>query len=230
MLLNIIKQPDIHLLGLRIQDPMTTLTDVLVTAVCFFAYWKLNKSNLQGKTINYIKYYFVLIGIATLLGGLIGHAFQHIIPQNFKLLGWITSMFAVMFIERSAIEYAVNLIPKKVHNVLLKMNIIELVIVLLSTIYTFSFKLVELHAFYGFIIVVLSIHLYIYYHTKNKGSMYFFMGIAVLVIALLAFNYPIVPHVWFNHADLSHVLMAISSYLFLKGSLYFGTLPEIKSA
>ncbi len=229
MLLNIIKQPDIHLLGLRIQDPMTTLTDVLITAVCFFAYWKLNKSNLQGKTIFYIKCYFILMGIATLLGGLIGHAFQHIIPQNLKLLGWITSMFAVMFIERSAIEYSVNLVPKKMFNVLLKMNTIELVIILLLTIYTFNFKLVEFHAFYGFIIVVLSIHLYIYYHTKNKGSLYFFIGIAVLVVALLVFNYPIVPHLWFNHADLSHVLMAISSYLFLKGSLYFGKLPEIKS-
>lgn len=229
MLLNIVKQPDIYLLGLRIQDPMTTLTDILVTVVCFFAYWKLNKSNLQGKTILYIKCYFVLMGIATLLGGLIGHAFQHIIPQSWKLLGWITSMFAVMFIERSAIEYAIHVIPKKVHAVLLKMNVLELVIILLLTIYTFNFKLVEFHAFYGFMVIVLTIHLYIYYYTKDVGSLYFFTGIGVLVVALLVFNYPIVPHKWFNHADLSHVLMAISSYLFLKGSLHLGVPPMSKT-
>lgn len=227
MLLTIIKQPDLHLLGLRIQDPMTTLTDVLITAVCFFAYWKLNKSNLQGKTINYIKYYFVLMGIAALLGGLIGHAFQHIIPQNWKLLGWIISIFSVMFIERSAIEYAVNLIPEKTHSFLLKMNVVEVVIVLLSTIYTFDFQLVQLHAFYGFIVVVLSIHLYIYYYTRDKGSVYFFFGIATLLVVLLVFKCQIAPHIWFNHADLAHVLIAISTYFFLKGSLHFGRPPVL---
>lgn len=219
-------QPDIELLGIRLQEPVTTLTDLLVTVVCFYAYWKLNKTSQKGNTIYFIKLYFITMGFATLFGGLIGHGFQYAFGLEWKLVGWITSMLAVMFIERSAIEYTFNLIPTKWHNLLLRLNITELVIIMLFTIYTLNFKFVEFHAVYGFMVVVFSFHLYTYLKTKNIGSRFMLYGIAVLAGAMFVFNYPIAPHVWFNHNDLSHVLMAIASWLFFKGSLRFGEPPK----
>ncbi len=226
-MLAILPQPDIHILGIRLQEPVTTLTDLLVTAVCFYAYWKLNKTSQSGKIIYFKKLYFIMMGFATLFGGLIGHGFQYALSLEWKLVGWISSMVAVMFIERSAIEYTFNLIPSKWHNLLLRLNIAELVIIMFFTIYTLNFKFVEFHAIYGFMVVVFSFHLYIFIKTKNIGSRYMLYGIAVLAGAMFVFNYPIALHIWFNHNDLSHVLMAIASWLFLEASLRFGE-PSVK--
>ncbi|MEM6966427.1 MAG: hypothetical protein AAF573_16810 [Bacteroidota bacterium] len=228
MLPYVLPQPDIHLFGIRIQEPMTTLTDLLVTAVCFYAYWKLNQAGNSGKTVYFKKIYFVLMGFATLFGGLIGHAFQYALGTEWKLLGWITSMVAVMLIERSAIEYTINLIPPKWHRFLLWLNITELIIILLLTIYTLNFKFVEFHAVWGFMIVVFTFHLFTFLKTKDAGSRLMLYGIAVLAGAMFVFNYPVAPHQWFTHSDLSHVLMAIASYLFLKATLAFGDPPKQK--
>lgn len=226
MILSILPQPDIHFLGIRLQEPITTLTDLLVTAVCFYAYWKLGKTSQKGNTIYFKKLYFITMGFATLFGGLIGHCFQYAFGLEWKLVGWITSMFAVMFLERSAIEYTFNLIPSKWHNFLLRLNIAELVIIMFFTIYTLNFKFVEFHAVYGFMVVVFSFHLYTFIKTKNIGSQLMLYGIAVLAGAMFVFNYPIAPHTWFNHNDLSHVLMAIASWFFYKASLLFGEPPK----
>lgn len=226
MILTIPPQPDLYFWGIRIQEPMTTLTDVLVTGVCFYAFWKLRNSTSRGKAVFFIRQYFLVMGFATLFGGLVGHGFQYIFGHEGKLLGWVTSMVAVMLIERSAIEYTINLIPKRWHRFLLRLNIVELVVIMILTIYTLNFKFVEFHAIYGFMVVVFSFHLFTFAKTRDAGSRLILIGIIILVGAMFVFNYPVVLDVWFNHNDLSHVLMAISSWLFLRGALKFGDNPK----
>ena len=226
MILSISSQPDIELLGIRLQEPVATITDLIVTVVCFYAYWKLGKDGKPGRTIYFKRVYFLLMGLATLFGGLIGHGFQYAFGFKWKLLGWITSMLAVMLIERSAIEYTLNLIPRRTHRFLLWLNIFELIIIMFLTIYYLNFKFVEFHAVWGFMVVVFSFHLFTFIKTKDEGSRWMLYGIIVLAGAMFVFNYPVSPHIWFNHIDLSHVLMAIASILFLKGALKFGEPPK----
>lgn len=227
MILSSSIQPDIEFLGIRLQEPVTTLTDLLVTVVCFYAYWKLGKVGKLGRTIYFIRIYFLLMGFATFFGGLIGHGFQYVFGFNWRLLGWITSMLAVMFIERSAIEYTVNLIPRRIHRFLLWLNIIEMVAIMFLTIYYLNFHFVEFHAIWGFMIVVFSFYLFTFIKTKDVGSRWILYGIVILACAMFVFNFQVSPHLWFNHVDLSHVLMAIASILFLKGALKFGEPPEL---
>ena len=227
MILSISNQPDIEFFGIRLQEPVTTFTDLLVTAICVYAFWKLGKKKKPSQTIYFIKIYFLLMGLSTFFGGLIGHGFQYAFGFEWKLLGWITSMLAVMFIERSAIEYSINLIPRRIHFFLLWLNIIELVVIMFLAIYYLNFKFVEFHAVWGFMIVVFSFHVFTFIKTKDKGSRWILSGIAVLAVAMFVFNYPVSPHVWFNHYDLSHVLMAIASVLFLKGAMNFGEPPKV---
>jgi hypothetical protein len=226
MILSILRQPDVNILGIRLQEPITTFTDLLVTVVCFYAYWKIKKSGNTGKAVQYIKCYFILMGIGIALGGLIGHGFQYIFSHEWKCLGWVIGMFAVLFFEFSALEYTANLIPKKWHKILVRFSIIELVIALIFTISFVNFKYVQYHMIYGFLMVIFSLHLLIYYKTNDNGSRWMLAGIAMLVIAISAFSYQFSPHVWFNHNDLSHVFIAISTYLFLKGALHLGEPPK----
>jgi hypothetical protein len=132
-----------------------------------------------------------------------------------------------MFIERSAIEYTTNLIPRRTFRFLLWLNIIELVVIMFLTVYYLNFHFVEFHAVWGFMVVVFSFHLYTFVKTKDTGSRWILYGIVVLASAMFVFNYPVSPHIWFNHYDLSHVLMAIASLFFLKGALNFGEPPQL---
>jgi hypothetical protein len=213
-----ISQPDIELFGIRILEPVTSITDIIVAMVCLYAYWQLNKGPLRGKTILFMKWYFLTMGLATFLGGMIGHGFLYAFDEHWKLLGWYISMISIALIERSAIEYAKPHINPKLGSAFLVLNIIELVILMAIVTYTLHFSIVEFHCVYGLMIVVFSFHLYTYLKTRDKGSKWILYAVGVLVMAAFVFNYPVVLDAWFNHRDLAHILMAIGSLMFLKAA------------
>ena len=77
----IIEQPSIEVFGILLQEPVTTLTDLLVSIICFYAYWKLKKHSIPGGTIFYMNLYFLFMGLGTAFGGLIGHGFQYFFQE-----------------------------------------------------------------------------------------------------------------------------------------------------
>ncbi len=68
-------QPSIEILGIRIDEPVTTFTDLIVSVVCLYAFYHLHKIPIKSKVHWNLKYYFLSMGIATIFGGLIGHGF-----------------------------------------------------------------------------------------------------------------------------------------------------------
>lgn len=213
-----ISQPDIEVLGIRIMEPVTAITDIIVAITCFYAYWKLTKENKPGKSSLYMRWYFFTMGLATFFGGMIGHGFLYLFNDYWKLLGWYTSMISVALIERSAIEYAKPYIKKNIGRFFLIVNIVELVTLMTITTITLHFRIVEFHCVYGLMFVVLSFHLFTYLKTKDVGSKTIIYAVGVLIVAAFVFNYPVVIHTWFNHRDLAHILMAIGTLGFLKGA------------
>ncbi len=216
------QQPSISLLGIRIDEPVNMFTDLIVSVVCFIAYYKLTKKNLPGKTQRYFRLYFFLMGLATFFGGVIGHGFLYAFSFAWKLPGWILSMFSIALIERSSIENARPLIDSRISKFFLTLNIIELVIVMTITIYTLNFKWVEFHSGYGLLAVVLTFHGFVYVKTRNKGSGNIIIGVGIASIAALIFMNEISPQIWFNHIDLSHVLLAVAAQFFFRGALKLG--------
>jgi uncharacterized membrane protein len=99
-------QPSLYPFGIRIDEPMATITDVLVAFVCFYAYYQLTRKRLPGNSQLYLRYYFLLMGIATFLGGVIGHGFLYALSFPWKLPGWIIGIVSVALIERSSISHA----------------------------------------------------------------------------------------------------------------------------
>ena len=151
-------QPSIYPFGIRIDEPMATITDVVVSAVCFYAFYKLKRKNLPGRSQWYFLYYFLLIGIATFLGGVIGHGFLYALSFAWKLPGWIISMISVALIERSAISHARRLIKPAVVRFFLVLNIIELLVIMTITMTTLNFFWVQVHSAYGLLVLVFSFH------------------------------------------------------------------------
>ena len=78
-------QPSIEILGIRVDEPITTLTDLFVAAMCIYAFFKLNKIPVQNKMHTYLKVYFISMGIATTVGGIVGHGFLYLFDYNTAL-------------------------------------------------------------------------------------------------------------------------------------------------
>lgn len=218
-------QPSIYISGIRVDEPVTVLTDLLVSAVCFYAFVKLLNHPVKTRTLLFLRYYFLLMCLATLFGGLVGHAFLYALSFAWKLPGWIISMFSVAFIERSAIEYARLHIKTSAGNFFSVLNIVELVTIITITMSTLHFKWVEFHSGYGLLGVVLPFHVYMYLKTKDKGSLLMMLAVGIASLAALIFMTKFSIHAWFNYLDFSHVVMAIGAYVFYKGTLHLRAEP-----
>lgn len=209
-------------IGIRIDEPVTTLTDLLVSVVCFVAFFRLAKQARPGNAQLYFRLYFLLMAIATLFGGLIGHAFLYALTFTWKLPGWIMSMLSIALIERSSIERAKPLIDPRVGKFFLALNIVELLTVMTVTMWTLDFEWVEFHSGYGLLGVVLPFHLYTWYRTRDRGSFIIIIAVLVASCAALVFMNKLSIHEWFNYLDISHTMMAIGAYLFYKGAVKLG--------
>jgi hypothetical protein len=205
------EKTSIDLFGLLIQEPVTALTDLLVTGVCLYAFLKLKTSNAS---VRLLRYYFLTMAIATAYGGIIGHAFMHYLEFGWKVPGWLMSMISVALLERAAITHAKPLLTEKQGNFFTWLNSIELVILTIIVLVTLNFKFVEAHAAYGLLVIVFSFEAYIFKMNRAESSVLFLVatGIAALAATVHLSQFSI--HTWFNHLDLSHVLMAGSAYVF----------------
>lgn len=212
-------QPSIELFGITIMEPVVTLTDFIITAVCLFAYFKLRKKNLPGKVHEYMRWYFLLMAIATFLGGLLGHALQEQVGLVWKLPGWLISMLAVSAIERASIMYAFPLLKQRFARFLEFANIVELLFFAALTFGTVNFFFIQVHSAYGLGLVVLPIHFYIFRQTQNSGSRIICLSILFATLAAFFYTTEISPSIWFNHLDVAHTIMAISMYFFYRAVL-----------
>jgi hypothetical protein len=212
-------QPSVEYFGIRIDEPVTTFTDLIVSAVCFYAFFQLHKISLKNKVHWNLKYYFLSMALATLIGGVIGHGFLYLFSFAWKLPGWLTSMFSIALLERASILYAKPLVKPKVGNFFAWMNIIELSTFVIVTFSTLNFFFVEVHSAYGLLVIVTSFNFVVYRKRKSEASKLFLIAVGVSAISALIFMNEIGISKWFNHYDISHILMSISAFVFYKGSL-----------
>lgn len=212
-------QPSIDFLGITIMEPMVTFTDLWITAVCVYAFLRLKKLNKKGKVHQYMRWYFLIMALATLLGGLLGHAFQYAVGLQCKLPGWLISMLAVMAVERASIMHAQPVINRKFGRFLEVANIVELLTFAVITFSTLNFFFIQVHSAYGLGLIVFPLHLLVYRRTGNEGSRIFFLTVIFATLAAFFYTSEIGLHTWFNHLDLAHTVMAISMYCFYRGTL-----------
>lgn len=215
-------QPSIYIGNFEIGEPVTMITDLMIAAASLYGWWKLRVRANDGKVFTFFRWFFLLTAIGTALGGVIGHGFLYYFGENAKLLGFFVGMFAVVAIERSSIFHARPLMKPIIGNVFLVLNIIELIVMMIYTAITIHFSFVEYHVAYGFLIVTFGFHAYVYYRTKDAGSKIILWNTIFLLITVFIFNYPIVPHTWFNHRDLAHIFMAITMFVLLRAALKLG--------
>jgi hypothetical protein len=211
------EQPSIYLFGIMVQEPVTTLTDLLVSLVCFRAFIHLRRKKAPPLYFSTYTYFMLLMGIATLYGGLIGHGFLYCFSFGWKVPGWIISMLSIGFAERGAILHARQHLRKNIGTFFVYANAVEILFMVTITLVTLQFIFVEAHATYGLLLVVFSLEFFVYRRTHEKGSRLLLAAIAISALSATVHLTKFSLHTWFNFLDLSHVLMALALLVFHQG-------------
>lgn len=200
-----------------LHEPVTVLTDLLVTAVCWRAAWLLRKQ--QPSSLRQLfEAYFWMMGLATAYGGIIGHGFIVQLGFSWKVPGWLISMLAVALLERAAIFHAGSELPQRWAKALAWLNVAELISLTAIVLTTLNFFFVEAHAAYGLLGVVGSLEAWLWYRHRSPGSLPLLQAVGIAAVAAGVHLFEISLHTWFNHLDLSHCLMAWAAWQFYRGA------------
>lgn len=214
------QNPTIHFLGIRIDEPITTITDLILVGMLFYYFWRLHKvGNKPGNIDAFLKYFFLTMGIATLSVALLGHGFKYLFNKWWKLPGWELSMVAMVLLQRSAIFYAKPLIHEKLGKFFSVMNLIEVILFMIALAIFLDFYWVVGHSGYGFLVVVGGFNLFTFIKTRSKASFWMLMGVVAAAGVGASYVFTLAIDEWFNHLDLAHIFMMIAAFFVFKGSM-----------
>lgn len=210
-------QPPIFINGFRIGEPTTTVTDLLVAAVCFYAYAKVRRLN-EFPARKYFQFYFLFLGLATFWGAIITHALIYFLSQPWKMAGWIMSTWSVSLLAWAMVDYHAQKIRKLV-SIVKAVIVIELVAVMAITLLTVEFKWAGAHSAFGLFLIVTTLAGMSYYQKRDAGSKWMLMGIGVFLLSGITFAAKISLNTWFNHVDLTHVFLAVAAWVIYQSIL-----------
>ncbi len=208
----------IHIFGIRIDEPVTMLTDLMIAVVCVFAFFRLNRIPERQKLHRFIQYYFICLGISTFLGGIIGHGFLYLFTPGWRLPGWLIGMIAVAMIEQASIELLRKSVTVRVILLLTWHNILILLAFTILTLVNLNFLTTVIYISYGMLIPVTGMHFYYYLKTGSRGAVLFLAAVGTALAGAIVYITGQGIHAWFNHLDLSHILLICSVYLFYRGA------------
>jgi MFS family permease len=212
-------QPSIEIWNLRIDEPITTATDLLMAGICFYAFFSIRHLESRGKIKWYFKYYFLTLGLGALFGGLLGHAFLYRLSPQWKLVSWIFTLLSVALMTHALFELSRPLIKPYITRWLVRLNGLILAVSLFFTLWTLAFSPVKLYSIFGMVVVVGSLSYIVYHKTGSRGVVRFMFAVGLGIISALIFSYEWGLSPWFNHNDISHVILSFSALIIYKGAL-----------
>lgn len=210
-------QPSIEIWNTRIDEPITTGTDIIIAIVCLYAFLQIRKLDYQNKVKQYFSYYFLILGLGAISGGLLGHAFQYRLSEAWKLVSWVLTLGTVVLIATALLEIAKNLVKPFVARVLSVSNILIFVLALFFTLWSVAFTPVKYYMIFGMVGMVGSLCYFIYRKTESRGVLVLMGAVGIGVISAIIFSFEWGLSPWFNHNDISHVILSFSAFGIYKG-------------
>jgi hypothetical protein len=218
-------QPSVEVFQVRIDEPITTATDLLLAGVAFYAFLRIRKQEDGGMIRKYFSYYFLTLGLAALFGGVLGHAFFYKLSQPWKLVSWIPTLLSVGILSHLLVVLSRNIVKPYYARTLAWINFLILGIALVHTLNTLAFSAVTYYTIFGMVVVVGSLSYLIYQKTGSRGAMQLTLAVCVGILSAVVFMYEVGLGPWFNHNDISHVILSVSALTIYKGAVLIMEAP-----
>jgi len=211
-------QPSVEILNVRVDEPVTSLTDLVLAAICFYAFFRINKIDVAGRIKIYFKYYFLLLGIGALTGGLLGHAFLYRIAEGWKLVSWVCTLSTVILLASALMDIARPFLKPGISKTITMVNALIFIIALILTLWSGAFAPVKYYMIFGMVVLVGYLSSVVYRETKNRGVLVLMGAVGVGIFSAVVFSFEWGFSPWFNHRDVSHMILIISAYILYRGA------------
>lgn len=210
------QNPSIELFGIRVDEPVTTFTDLIVAAVGLIGFMKTASSD-NGRSVSLYRYFFLFTALSTLVAAFFGHAFTYHFGMKARMIGWVIGMIGVAFAQFAVLNNSRETISKNLFSVLAIVNIIELIVVTVALVTYQAFFIVEIHSAFGMVLMVTILEAFNYSKTKSDMSRNMVIGVALATAAVICHVAQLAMSKWFNHLDMSHIFMALALYVMYRG-------------
>jgi MFS family permease len=209
----------VEVFNIRIDEPVTLLTDLLLAGVCFYAFFRIRHRDSSARMKDYFKYYFLTLGLGALFGGLLGHAFLYSLSSPWKLVSWIFILTSVAIMAHALTEMSRPIIKPVVTRMVIGINLLILAAAICYTSWTLAFPAVKYYTIFGMLVVVGSFSYILYRKTGNRGMIMLMLGIGVGLLSAIVYSFGWGLSPWFNHNDISHVILSCSALILYKGAV-----------
>ncbi|MDX5320620.1 MAG: hypothetical protein LPK45_05950 [Bacteroidota bacterium] len=214
------KGPSLDFGSFQVEEFTGTLTDIVIAVIAFYAYYRIKIASGEKGTRELLSWHFLLLGMGTLLGGILGHGFGTFLGSMGKLPGWLLSIVSVFMLELTLIRLSGSFFSPKAYRLLYSLSLSIGLACFLLTAWSQRFFWVGMHTAYGLLFVVglLGFKLWMKNYFR-RAVRHFWIAIACSACAAAVFGLKISPLLWFNHLDLSHVFFMGSTWFFMLGGL-----------
>lgn len=225
--------------GVTILEPMTAITDFIVTIVCVIAFLRLRRiSRDNGNYLPVYPYFFLTMGLGCFLAGLMTHAFAYaFVPELLDkpqmnalpwadkmayhlhdLPNWLFNILSVTLFMYSMVGRACDQIPsisRRNYNIVVA---VESVLVTVAMLWLLTYDIATAHIGFALYVIELPLMIMVYRRFRSREAMYLISGTLLMIISVpvMAAKFQFSP--WFNHNDISHCLIAITMFLFYKSA------------
>lgn len=216
----VMPQPDIHIGGLTINEPVTAFTGLLIAVSCWIAYRKLEKSSTDFRQVRLMTLFFIFLGLSNVFGSIAGHAFYEKLGLLWKVPGWSLGMVAVGLVAQASIfRWNGSGAIKTPALALSILNLLVFSVLLYFSVQQLNFKLVEMYSAFGLIGIMLPLEIILHKKDISAASIWMLKALipAVIAVALHIFKFSISP--WFNFFDIGHVLLCGTVLYFFRSTV-----------
>lgn len=202
-------------IGLSLSEPVTFFTDLLIAVSCC-VFCSLIRKNIANRcSRNYWQLFFGTLAVSTFTGG-VGHLLRVYTGTNLLLCSWLLAGVAIFFFEMNAMSLIAN---RRLRLLLSAFLVVKLIVFVIYTLVYGNFTGVKIHAALGLLFVVFFIHLISFLRFHASGSVFIMIGIVLSTLSAFVHSMRFtISERWFNHNDLSHVIVLVSLFILYQGA------------
>lgn len=212
-----IQETNILLSGIRIDEPVTVLTNLILSVFSFYFYFHLGKLKTIGTNLSkYWRLFFLFIAIANTIAAFT-HGFKSYFSKEDYYYVWMIMNMAG--IPASYFLLLTNLESASITQ-RLKTNLQFIAALLTISLVIFMYlindiSLVKVNA--GLVILITLFAHLITYRKGLPGSKLILRGFIVSILTLFVHTMRLSIHDYLNYKDISHIIMNIGLYIIFLG-------------
>lgn len=205
--------------GLNITEPVTVFTDFFVSAVAFFICRRFKK-HTDKPSFLYWNFFFFFIGLSSLVGAL-SHGLKFYVSERVFVYLWLTMQVltgvAMYFAQRSTVA---TFFKNTDSEAFLKNIIFFQLFVYIIAVFLLKNFIVAVIITAISLLPIMIKNFGNYFFSKSKSSLWLAIGIMIAFFPAIVNGAKLTINDWFNHKDISHLLIAFSISVMAYGLLY----------